>query len=42
MDGVAADGSVVTFVQTERAVVTEGSPDISFGKTERVVSTPDN
>lgn len=42
MDGMAQDGSTVTFLQTERAVVTEGSPDILFGNTDRVVATPDN
>ena len=34
MDGLAPDGSLVTFVQTERAVVSEAGIDISFGKTE--------
>jgi hypothetical protein len=42
MNGKAQDGSAVIFLQFERAVVSEGAPDISFGKTERVVSTPDN
>jgi hypothetical protein len=34
MEGLAPDGSRVTFVQTERAVVGEAGVDISFGKTE--------
>jgi hypothetical protein len=34
MDGMAEDGSVVRFVQTERAIVTEGNVDVSFGSTE--------
>jgi hypothetical protein len=42
MNGKAQDGSAVIFLQFERAVVSEGALDISFGKTERVVSTPDN
>ncbi len=42
MDGMAPDGSAVSFVQSERAVVTEGSPDISFGKTDRVAGASDN
>ena len=37
MDGIAQDGSPVSFVQTERAVVSEGGLDISFGSTDRVV-----
>lgn len=42
MDGMAQDGSAVSFLQTERAVVGEGSVDISFGNTERVVEAKDN
>lgn len=34
MDGMAPDGSRITFVQTERAVVTAAGLDISFGKTD--------
>lgn len=36
MDGIAQDGSVVRFVQTERAIVNEGNLEISFGSTDRV------
>jgi hypothetical protein len=42
MNGKAPDGSAVIFLQFERAVVTEGSPDISFGKTDRIAGAPDN
>jgi hypothetical protein len=42
MDSRAPDGSVVTFVQAERAVVSEAGVDISFGKTEPVKVAPDN
>jgi hypothetical protein len=42
MDGLATDGSKVSFVQLERAVVSEGSPDISFGSTDRVAPANDN
>lgn len=34
MDGMAQDGSLIRFVQTERALVTEGIVDVSFGRTE--------
>jgi hypothetical protein len=34
MDGMAQDGSLVRFVQTERAVVSEGVLEISFGNTD--------
>ncbi len=36
MDGMTLDGSRITFVQTERAVVSESGLDISFGKTQVV------
>lgn len=42
MDGMALDGSAVSFLQTERAVVNEGSLDISFGSTELFVPAKDN
>jgi hypothetical protein len=42
MDGMAQDGSVVRFVQTERAVVSEVGFDISFGSTGPLVPAKDN
>lgn len=36
MEGTTQDGSAVSFIQSERAVVSEGSLDISFGKTDPV------
>ena len=36
MDGLATDGTRVSFVQLERAVVSEGSLEISFGNTQQV------
>jgi hypothetical protein len=42
MDGMALDGSMVRFLQTERAVVSEGSVDVSFGSTDRVAPPEDN
>ena len=36
MDGLATDGTRVSFIQLERAVVSEGSFEISFGNTQQV------
>jgi hypothetical protein len=37
MDGVAQDGSRVTFIQDERALITDAGVEITFGKTDRLV-----
>jgi hypothetical protein len=36
MDGLATDGTRVSLIQLERAVVSEGSLEISFGSTQQV------
>ena len=36
MEGMAQDGSAVSFVQTETAVISEAACDISFGSTDPV------
>ncbi len=42
MDGTTQDGSPVTFIQGEQAVVSEGALVITFGKTRRLVLENDS